>query len=63
MNVFDGLKVIEMARVPPAEMPGMFLADYGADVLKIDTPEPGRTRDAQEDRRAAFASSTATSAR
>ena len=55
MNIFDGLKVIEMARVPPAEMPGMFLADYGADVLKIDTPEPGRTRDAHEDRRAAFA--------
>ena len=33
----------------------MFLADYGADVLKIDTPEPGRARDAAEERRAAFA--------
>jgi crotonobetainyl-CoA:carnitine CoA-transferase CaiB-like acyl-CoA transferase len=55
MGIFDGLKVIELARVPPAEMPGMFLADYGADVIKIDTPEPGRPRDAQEERRAAFA--------
>ena len=55
MGIFDGLKVIELARVAPAEMPGMFLADYGADVLKIETPEPGRVRDAEEDRRAAFA--------
>jgi len=35
MGVLDGIKVLEMARVPPAEMPGMFLADMGADVLKI----------------------------
>src|SRR5437588_910790 len=55
MAIFDGIKVLELARVPPAEMPGMFLADYGADVVKIETPEPGRTRDAQEERRAAFA--------
>src|SRR5438876_644605 len=55
MGIFDGIKVIELARVPPAEMPGMFLADYGADVLKIETPEPRRTHDAQEERRAAFA--------
>ena len=38
MGVLDGIKVLEMARVPPAEMPGMFLADMGADVLKIETP-------------------------
>jgi alpha-methylacyl-CoA racemase len=55
MGILDGIKVLELARVPPAEMPGMFLADYGADVLKIETPEPGRRRDAQEERRAAFA--------
>ena len=55
MGMLDGIKVLELARVPPAEMPGMFLADYGADVLKIDTPEPGRTSSAQEERRAAFA--------
>jgi crotonobetainyl-CoA:carnitine CoA-transferase CaiB-like acyl-CoA transferase len=55
MGILDGLKVLELARVPPAEMPGMFLADYGADVLKIDTPEPNHTRSADELRRAAFA--------
>src|SRR5881296_2936592 len=53
MGVLDGIKVLELARVPPAEMPGMMLADMGADVLKIDTPG-----DTQEDpdwqRRSAF---------
>src|SRR5216684_9392494 len=53
MGVLDGIKVLELARVPPAEMPGMMLADMGADVLKIDTPG-----DSQEDpdwqRRSAF---------
>jgi crotonobetainyl-CoA:carnitine CoA-transferase CaiB-like acyl-CoA transferase len=38
MAIFDGIKVLELARVPPAEMPGMFLADYGADVLKSRSP-------------------------
>jgi len=54
MGVLDGIKVIEMARVPPAELPGMFLADMGADVLKIETP-PDQPEDAQSKRRAAFA--------
>ncbi|HWN91486.1 MAG TPA: CaiB/BaiF CoA-transferase family protein, partial [Verrucomicrobiae bacterium] len=53
MGVLDGIKVLELARVPPAEMPGMMLADMGADVLKIDTPS-----DTQEEpdwqRRSAF---------
>jgi crotonobetainyl-CoA:carnitine CoA-transferase CaiB-like acyl-CoA transferase len=53
MGVLDGIKVLEMARVPPAELPGMFLADMGADVLKIDTP-PDEHEDAQSRRRAAF---------
>ncbi|MBI3826011.1 MAG: CoA transferase [Candidatus Rokubacteria bacterium] len=55
MGVLDGIRVLELARVPPAEMPGMLLADYGADVLKIETPEPGHPRDADAERRAAFA--------
>ena len=42
MSALDGIKVLELARVPPAEMPGMLLADMGADVLKIETPEPDR---------------------
>jgi crotonobetainyl-CoA:carnitine CoA-transferase CaiB-like acyl-CoA transferase len=54
MRVLDGIKVLEMARVPPAEMPGMFLADMGADVLKIETP-PTEAEDAASKRRAAFA--------
>ena len=54
MGVLDGIKVLEMARVPPAEMLGMFLADMGADVLKIETP-PSQAEDAATRRRAAFA--------
>lgn len=54
MGVLDGIKVLEMARVPPAEMPGMFLADMGADVLKVETP-PTEAEDAATKRRAAFA--------
>src|SRR5947208_3173446 len=42
MGVLDGIKILELARVPPAELPGMMLADVGADVLKIETPEPDR---------------------
>ncbi|HEY7648369.1 MAG TPA: CaiB/BaiF CoA-transferase family protein [Methylomirabilota bacterium] len=54
MNVLDGIKIIELARVPPAEMPAMLLADMGADVLKIETPEAERPRGIEADRRAAF---------
>jgi crotonobetainyl-CoA:carnitine CoA-transferase CaiB-like acyl-CoA transferase len=53
MGVLDGIKVLELARVPPAELPGMFLADMGAEVLKIDTP-PERPEDQQWQRRSAF---------
>jgi crotonobetainyl-CoA:carnitine CoA-transferase CaiB-like acyl-CoA transferase len=55
MGVLDGIRIIELARVPPAELPGMMLADMGADVLKIETPEPHRPRGEEWDRRAAFA--------
>ena len=51
MGVLDGIKILELARVPPAEMPGMMLADMGADVLKIETPEPSQAHDAQWVRR------------
>ena len=53
MGVLDGIKVLELARVPPAELPGMFLADMGADVLKIDTP-PEEPADEEARRRDAF---------
>jgi crotonobetainyl-CoA:carnitine CoA-transferase CaiB-like acyl-CoA transferase len=42
MGVLDGIKVLELARVPPAEMPAMIMADMGAEVLKIDSPDPER---------------------
>jgi alpha-methylacyl-CoA racemase len=41
--------------VPPAEMPGMFFADMGADVLKIETPDPHRDDSVEAQRREAFA--------
>jgi crotonobetainyl-CoA:carnitine CoA-transferase CaiB-like acyl-CoA transferase len=54
MSVLDGIKVIELTRVPPAELPGMLLADMGADVLKIETPPDG-PEDEDTRRKAAFA--------
>ncbi|HET8578002.1 MAG TPA: CoA transferase, partial [Methylomirabilota bacterium] len=53
MGVLDGIKVIELARVPPAELPGMMFADMGADVLKIETPLD-QPEDDDSKRRAAF---------
>jgi len=55
MGVLDGIKIIELARVAPGEFCTMMLADMGADVLKIETPEPRGTGDAEAARRAAFA--------
>jgi alpha-methylacyl-CoA racemase len=54
MGVLDGIKVIELARVPPAEMPGMFFADMGADVLKVETPDPHHDTSLEAQRRDAF---------
>ncbi len=56
MGVLDGIKILELARVPPAELPGMMLADMGADVLKIETPGGEHAGgDVDAERRAAFA--------
>jgi crotonobetainyl-CoA:carnitine CoA-transferase CaiB-like acyl-CoA transferase len=55
MGVLDGIKILELARVPPAEMPGMMFADMGADVLKIETPDPQRDTSLEAQRREAFA--------
>jgi crotonobetainyl-CoA:carnitine CoA-transferase CaiB-like acyl-CoA transferase len=51
-GVLDGIKILELARVPPAEMPAMMLADMGAEVLKIETPEPERPTGDEWTRRA-----------
>jgi crotonobetainyl-CoA:carnitine CoA-transferase CaiB-like acyl-CoA transferase len=50
--ILAGIRLLELARVPPAELPGMMLADMGADVIKIDAPR--RLTD-EERRRAVFA--------
>jgi crotonobetainyl-CoA:carnitine CoA-transferase CaiB-like acyl-CoA transferase len=55
MGVLDGIKIIELARVAPGEFCTMMLADMGADVLKIETPEPHGAGDTEAARRAAFA--------
>jgi crotonobetainyl-CoA:carnitine CoA-transferase CaiB-like acyl-CoA transferase len=55
MGVLDGIKIIELARVAPGEFCTMMLADMGADVLKIETPDPTAEGDAEAARRAAFA--------
>ena len=54
MGALDGIKIVELARVAPGEFCTMMLADMGADVLKIETPEP-QAGDADAARRAAFA--------
>jgi len=53
MGVLDGIRVVELARVPPAELPGMFLADMGAEVIKIETP-PAEAETPADRRRAAY---------
>jgi alpha-methylacyl-CoA racemase len=53
-GILAGIRLLELARVPPAELPGMMLADAGADVIKIDAPRHQPLTD-EERRRAAFA--------
>ena len=40
MGPLHGLKVIELASIGPGPMCAMLLADLGADVVRIDRPEP-----------------------
>lgn len=40
MGPLHGLKIIELASIGPGPMCAMLLADLGADVLRIDRPEP-----------------------
>jgi alpha-methylacyl-CoA racemase len=53
MAALTGIRILELARVPPAELPGMLLSDLGADVLKIETPLARPLSD-QDRRRAVF---------
>jgi alpha-methylacyl-CoA racemase len=54
-GALDGIKVLELGRVPPAELPGMMLSDMGADVLKIETPRQIGPNSADARREAAHA--------
>jgi crotonobetainyl-CoA:carnitine CoA-transferase CaiB-like acyl-CoA transferase len=54
MGALDGIKILELARVAPGEFATMMLADMGAEVLKIETPDPSAVGDAEAARRAAF---------
>lgn len=55
----EGIKILELIRVPPGAFCTMMLADMGAEVLKIETPptdvsEAGAGQGTAEARRAAF---------
>ena len=40
MGPLHGIRIIEMASLAPGPHAAMMLADLGADVLRIDRPEP-----------------------
>lgn len=39
-KVLSSIKVIELEGYPPTSFCGMFLSDYGADVIQISRPDP-----------------------
>src|SRR5262245_9939495 len=51
MGVLDGIRILELARVAPAELPAMMLADMGAEALKIETPDKDRDASDEQSRR------------
>ncbi len=46
--------MIEVARVPPAEVPGMMLADLGAEVVKVESPSGSNPHGSSNARDSAF---------
>jgi crotonobetainyl-CoA:carnitine CoA-transferase CaiB-like acyl-CoA transferase len=43
-QLFDGLKVVELAGHAAGPFAGKLFADYGADVIKVEPPEGDRAR-------------------
>ncbi|MDY7018744.1 MAG: CoA transferase, partial [Chloroflexota bacterium] len=43
MLALEGVKILDLSRVPPGAFCTMILGDMGADVLKIETPGFTRT--------------------
>ena len=54
MGLLDGIRVLELTRAAPGEVPGMLMGDMGADVIKVDSPDPGQNRDENSARRDVF---------
>nr|WP_259372755.1 CaiB/BaiF CoA-transferase family protein [Schlegelella koreensis] len=50
-GALEGITMLELCRVSPAELPGMMLADLGADVLRVETPQPGAAARSPEEER------------
>src|SRR5260370_349639 len=44
MGVLDGIKLLALARAPPAELPGVMRPRQAAAVLTAETPAPDRPR-------------------
>lgn len=45
MGPLTGIRVVEFAGIGPGPFCGMLLADMGADIIRIDRPQPARERD------------------
>jgi crotonobetainyl-CoA:carnitine CoA-transferase CaiB-like acyl-CoA transferase len=44
MQALEGVKVIDFSKWLPGQYCGMVLADYGADVIKVESPQGDTTR-------------------
>ncbi len=44
MGMLDGIRILELGRVAPAEFPAMMFGDLGAEVIKIETPSGPATQ-------------------
>lgn len=45
MSAFDGIRVVELTEGIAGPVAAMFLADFGADVIKVEPPEGDHTRE------------------